>query len=154
MANKLEKIEYIVQKWTEVWVTGFYFFRSEISQKLILSENKIERLNKIIKEAAEQSWRSRVPELIIEDDIDLSLLKDNENIFFHTQDDKSLSLNNLEIDYNKWVNLFVGPEWWFSEDEVDIFSKLSFKKVHLWNRILRTETTPIVTSFYIIQNKK
>ena len=49
--NKIEKIEYVLQKGTEIWVTGFYFFRSERSQKLNLSENKIERLERIITEA-------------------------------------------------------------------------------------------------------
>jgi RsmE family RNA methyltransferase len=45
------------------------FFRSKRSQKLNLSENKIERLKKIIIEASEQSNRNIVPELIIFDDI-------------------------------------------------------------------------------------
>jgi 16S rRNA U1498 N3-methylase RsmE len=25
LPNKIDKIEYIIQKWVEVWVTGFYF---------------------------------------------------------------------------------------------------------------------------------
>lgn len=153
LPNKLDKIEYIIAKWVEVWVTGFYFFRWERSQKLNLSENKIERLNKIIIEAVEQSWRSRVPELIIEDNISLEDFKDNENILFHTQDDNSSSLKDLNLDYNKWINLFVWPEGGFCPEEIEIFEKSWFKKVHLWNRILRTETTGIVASFFIIQNK-
>ena len=153
LPNKIDKIEYIIQKWVEVWVTGFFFFKWERSQKLILSENKIERLNKIITEATEQSGRSRVPELIIEDDISLDDFKDNENIIFHTEDDKSSSLKDVKLDYNKWINLFVGPEGWFSNEEVEVFEKLNFNKVHLWNRILRTETTWVVASFFIIQNK-
>ena len=153
LPNKLDKIEYILQKWVEVWVTGFYFFRSERSQKLILSPNKIERLNKIIVEAVEQSWRSRVPELIIEDNISLEDFKDNENIIFHTDAEKSLKLWNVKFDYTKWINLFVGPEWWFSEEEINIFENLGHKKIHLWNRILRCETTWVVTSFFIINSK-
>lgn len=153
LPNKLDKMEYIIEKWVEVWVTWFYFFRSERSQKLILSPNKIERLNKIIIEATEQSWRSRIPELIIEDDISLADFKNNENIFFHTIDDKSVSLKNLKIEYQKGINLFVWPEWWFSSKEVSTFENLGFKKVHLWNRILRTETTWVVASFFLVQNR-
>jgi len=82
-------------------VTGFYFFRSERSQKLFLSENKIERLNKIIQEAVEQSGRTRIPELIIEDDISLKDFEDNENIFFHTESSSSISLKKLKIEYSK-----------------------------------------------------
>ncbi len=153
LPNKLDKIEYIIQKWVEVGVTGFYFFKSERSQKLLLSPNKIERLNKIIIEAVEQSCRSRVPELIIEDNISLEDFKDNENILFHTQDENSSSLKELVLDYNKWINLFVWPEGGYSPEEIDIFKNLWFKKVHLWNRILRTETTWVVASFFLIQNK-
>jgi 16S rRNA (uracil1498-N3)-methyltransferase len=153
LPNKIDKIEYIIGKWVEVWVTWFYFFKSLRSQKLILSPNKIERLNKIIIEATEQSWRSRVPELIIEDNISLDDFKDNENILFHTKDEKSISLKDLKLDYNKWINLFVWPEWGFSEEEINIFEKSNFKKIHLWNRILRTETTWVVAGFFIIQNK-
>jgi 16S rRNA (uracil1498-N3)-methyltransferase len=153
LPNKIDKIEYIIQKWVEVWVTWFYFFRAERSQKLILSENKLSRLNKIIIEAAEQSWRSRVPELIIEDNINIEDFKENENILFHTKDDKSTSLKELKLDYNKWINLFVWPEWGFCSEEIDVFESLGFNKVHLWNRILRTETTGVVASFFIIQNK-
>jgi len=153
LPNKIDKIEYIIQKWVEVWVTGFYFFKWERSQKLALSENKIERLNKIIIEATEQSGRSRVPELIIEDNINLEDFKDNENIIFHTMDDDSSNLKDLKINYNNWINLFVWPEWGFCEEEINIFKQLWFKKVHLGNRILRTETTWVVAGFFLIQNK-
>lgn len=154
LPNKLDKIEYIIAKWVEVWISNFYFFRSKRSQKLILSENKIARLKKIIQEAVEQSWRSRIPELIIEDDINIENFKDNENVFFHTEDNNSSSLKDSKLDYSKWINLFVWPEWWFSDEEIDTFTKLNFKKVHLWNRILRTETVWIVVGFCIVQNKK
>jgi 16S rRNA (uracil1498-N3)-methyltransferase len=119
-----------------------------------LSENKITRLKKIIQEAVEQSWRSRIPELIIEEDINIEYFRDRENIFFHTQDNNSSLLKNIKLDYDKWVNLFVWPEWGFSEEEIEIFEKLDFKKVFLWKRILRTETVWVVAGFYIVQGKK
>jgi RsmE family RNA methyltransferase len=45
------------------------FFRSNRSQKLNLSPNKIERFQKIIIESVEQSGRSRIPELAFLDDL-------------------------------------------------------------------------------------
>jgi len=153
LPNKLDKIEYILQKWVEIWITNFMFFRSDRSQKLILSDNKIERLNKIIIEATEQSGRSKVPELVITDDINLTDLVESENILFHTEDIDSKSLKDIKLDYTKSINLFVWPEWGFSDNEIKVFSSAWFKKVHLWNRILRTETTWIVAWFYIIQNR-
>jgi RsmE family RNA methyltransferase len=41
------------------------FFKSERSQKLNVTDKKIERLNKIILEAVEQSERNIIPTLII-----------------------------------------------------------------------------------------
>ena len=154
LPNKIEKLEYTIKKSVEVWVSGFYFFRSDRSQKLSLSDNKINRLEKIIIEAVEQSGRIRIPELIIEDNINLENFKENQNIFFHTKDNKSKILRNIRFDYNKWINLFIGPEWGFSEEEVNYFETNNFIKAYLWNRILRTETVWSVSSFYIIQNKK
>jgi 16S rRNA (uracil1498-N3)-methyltransferase len=152
--NKIEKIEYVVQKGTEIWVTGFYFFRSERSQKLHLSENKIERLQRIITEATEQSGRSVIPKLVIEESLSLEACSENENILFHQNySDDAQKLKDIELDYFKWVNLFIGPEGWFIDDEIDLFQKSSFKKVYLWDRILRTETAWVVSGFFLIQNR-
>lgn len=153
LPNKLEKIEYILQKWVEIWVTNFMFFKSDRSQKLLLSENKMIRLQKIIVEAVEQSGRSIVPELVILDDINLWDFENSENILFHTKDENSSSLKELKLDYTKNINLFVWPEWGFSEEEIKVFTDTWFKKVHLWDRILRTETTWVVAGFFIIQNR-
>jgi 16S rRNA U1498 N3-methylase RsmE len=54
-----------------------------MSQKLVLSDNKLQRLQRIIVEAVEQSGRYRIPELLIEDDLSLDSLKGHENIFCH-----------------------------------------------------------------------
>lgn len=150
--NKMEKIEYIIQKWVEVWIKNFVFYRSSRSQKLVISDSKIDRLNKIIVEAVEQSNRNYVPELVILEKFDFSVLKNDQNIIFHTVSEDSKSLNNIEFEYNKNINLFVWPEWWFSDEDLKDFKRVFWQKVHLGNRILRTETTWIVTSFYIIQN--
>ena len=151
--NKLEKLEYTIQKGVEVWVTWFYFFRSSRSQKLNLSDNKIERLKKIMLEAVEQSWRNRVPELIIEDNLHVEDFKENENLIFHTDAQQAKKLKDLDLDYNKWINIFVGPEWGFTDDEIEVFEKFWCKKICLWNRILRTETVWVVASFFLINNQ-
>ena len=54
LPNKIEKIEYILQKGVEIGIRRFIFFRSDYSQKLILSDGKKERLSVIAQEAVEQ----------------------------------------------------------------------------------------------------
>ena len=118
-----------------------------------MSDNKLERLQKIAIEAVEQSWRLHVPEIVFLDKYDFSPLIKNQNIFFHTISENSKLIQKTKIDYDNTINLFVWPEWGFSDDEIKKFKNMFFEQVHLWDRILRTETTWMVTSFYIIQNR-
>lgn len=148
--NKQEKIELILQKWVEVWYNSFYFFKSERSQNLKITDNKIERFKKIITEAVEQSGRNIIPELHFLEKIDFKNIK-WENIYFHTDKTNAKKLKELEI--KNWkANIFVWPEWWFSESEVNIFNKNWFIKVNLWDYIFRTETAWIVVGFYLLEN--
>ncbi len=149
LPNKLEKIEFILQKWVEVWISNFIFFSSERSQKLFINENRINRLEKIIIEAVEQSGENIIPSLTFFDSSEIFSKADKnfQNIFFHTKDNNSKLLKQLEFIEN--INLFVWPEWGFSDKEIYVFEKNSFEKVYLWEHILRTETVWIVTTFFI-----
>jgi len=64
MPNKRDKIELIVQKLTECGLDQIIFWPSERSVLRERNSKKEERLNKIIKEAVEQSRGRTVPELI------------------------------------------------------------------------------------------
>ncbi|MDD3645857.1 MAG: RsmE family RNA methyltransferase [Candidatus Gracilibacteria bacterium] len=151
LPNKLEKVEYIIQKASEVGFTSFTFFKSERSQRLVLSDKKIERLEKIIIEAVEQSGRNSIPKLNIIEKLDIKNIS-GENIFFHTQDNKSINIVDFKIKNKKRVNLFVGPEGGWSEEEVKNFENNVFFKVYLGNRIMRTETVAPIIGFWIINN--
>ena len=151
--NKTSKMEYILQKATEVWFKKIIFFKSERSQKLNISENKLERFEKIVIEATEQSNRNVTPKIDFIDSLSKEVIL-WENLFLHTQkDNEALSLKNLELNYDKDINIFIWPEWGFSDEEIKIFNDMDFKKVYLWNRIFRTETAWIVVWFFISQNQ-
>lgn len=151
LPNKIEKIEEIIKKWTEIWYSEFNFFKSERSQNLKLLNSKLERFNKIIKEASEQSNRNIVPRFNFFQKLDFRNISWN-NIFFHTDISNSQKINELNINFNKNINIFIWPEWWFSKEENDFFIKNNFIKVNLWWNILRTENTSIVVWFYLLQH--
>lgn len=151
LPNKIDKIEDIIQKWTEVGYTHFCFFRSERSQDIYISENKITRFEKIIQEASEQSWRNIIPHLSFCDSLETQDIK-GQNIFFHTDGEWSQKLSDILFDLSCDINIFVGPEWGFSSKENDRFLQNNFIKVYLGNNILRTQTTWVVVWFYILQN--
>lgn len=146
--NKIEKMEFIVQKATEIWVSNFYFWKAKRSQKIFLNENKIQRIKKIITEAVEQSGRNKIPDFQILEKIDFENLT-WKNIFFHTKNKNSKNLKDL--DFFEKINIFTWPEWGFDDEEIKNFEKNNFDRFYLWDRILRTETSAISTAFFIIQ---
>lgn len=150
LPNKIDKIEEIINAWTQVWYREFNFFRSERSQDLKISENKLERFRKIVSESSELSNRNIVPEINFLDQVILKNISGTK-IFFHTDSEKSEKLKDLNLDFSKEINVFIWPEWWFSPKENEEFLKNDFIKVNLWNNILRTEVAPVVVWFYILQ---
>lgn len=149
---KGEKLDLVIQKATELGVDEIVLVNSSRCIAKINDNNcfkKIERFNKIIKEASEQSKRLKLMKLdtiINFDEInkfnaDLSLIayeKENSS----TKKIKDY-LENKEI---KSINVLIGAEGGFSEDEVDYAIKNGFKSISLGKRILRSETA----CFYLL----
>ena len=148
--NKLSKIEYILQKWVEVWVANFCIYRSERSQELRISDSKQQRLEKIIKEAVEQSNRNIIPKLRILDEMNFDIVS-GENFYLHTSEETSQRIKDMQISSQESINIWVGPEWWFSSEEIQNFHERDFKKLYLWDRVLRTETVGLTIAFLISQ---
>lgn len=148
LPNKWEKIDYIVQKWVEVGISSFHFFRSQLAQKLFVNEGKIERIKKIAIEAVEQSGRNSIPQIQFYDDVDkMSFGKEQKVIFHHIPDTDVTRIE--EVKFQDGVSIFVGPEGGWSEKEVDLFVSKWCQKVYFWEAILRCETVSSVVWFYI-----
>lgn len=147
-ANKLSKIESIVQKCCEVGYSKIVFFHGERSQKLILSDNKKQRLQKIAVEAIEQCGGNIIPEITFQESIEE--LCENSYIC-HTQWSDSISLKEIELSAIKQLGVLVGPEWWFSPWEVERFINMWAEKIYFWTRILRCETVWEVIWFFVSQ---
>lgn len=149
MPNKREKAELIIQKLTEIWVQNIYFWVSDHSIIRQWNEKKAERLDKISREAVEQSRWIQLPEI--------KFMK-TENELKHIVNWKNLIIANMnwlsywEVLKNSdkdlcWV---IWPEWWFSEKDLKIFENA--KVVGLWENVLRMETASIVL-WWLLKNK-
>ncbi len=164
--NKLEKIEYIVQKCCEIGYKEIIFFEAERSQILVLSDNKKERLKKIAIEAIEQCGGNIIPEIKFISSLsfeerdwgwgfvwkgtrerDISLL-------CHTSGKYAQKLSNISLEGREYINVLVGPEGGFSEAEVEAFEKVGMKQIYFGERILRTETVAPLLGFYLSQKKE
>lgn len=152
LPNKFEKMEYLVQKATEVGISRFVFFRAERSQPLVISDKKWERLRIIAREALEQSGGFHLPEISI---LESGLVKSTEKLcILHTESDKrtkTLKEFSNTLSKTENVGIIVGPEGGFSSEEVEKYITLGATPVSLGVRILRTETAGVVAGFTLLQ---
>lgn len=151
MSNR-ENVELILQKATEVGVSSFFPFIS--SRTLVpstkISEKKIARWERIIREAAEQSQRGRLP--VLHPPMNLAACVQavgdtHERMLAAWEEAQPLpnSLRStLSSEQAEPLALFVGPEGGFSAEDLQCLSEAGCEVVSLGARILRMETAAIV----------
>lgn len=144
---KGEKLELIIQKISELGASEIVPFESDFT---IAKGNpiKMERLEKIAREACKQCGRSKAIKIspiaklknIIDDLANFDLV-----LFLYENATAESTLVKIENKIKKAnrIAIIVGAEGGFSEIENEILSKLDIEKVSLGKRILRTETATI-----------
>lgn len=141
-ALKGDKTELVVQKAVELGITKIGVFSSRYCAAYI-NENKIERLNRVAKEAAKQCLRAGVPEVVYFENMQdaLQSAKEYENKLFACEflEKTEKGLNDLHGS----CALVVGSEGGFTEEEYEYAHTLGFTGVSLGKRILRAETAAI-----------
>lgn len=145
---KMDKMELIIQKCTELGISKIVPFISERTVVKIDNKktelSKLDRWRKIAQEACKQCGRAMVPEIDYicnyKDVLDKLKIYDI-NIFAYEKEDKlnlkSVLRENPEI---KNISIIIGPEGGFSEKEVEQAIAHRAKAITLGPRILRTET--------------
>jgi 16S rRNA (uracil1498-N3)-methyltransferase len=145
-----EKMDLVVQKAVELGVqaiTPIIASRSQMRLKDEKRDKKLQHWQQIAISACEQSGRAVIPEVY-----PVSLLTESMNQI----DDAALNimldpeaktqLNQLaSMDTPSHINVLIGPEGGFSEDEIQLCRSKKVITVNLGPRILRTETAPIAT---------
>ena len=147
-----DKVEWILQKGTEIGVSQFFPFISSRSlvQSADLSEKRIMRWERIIREAAEQSHRGKLPSLIYPKDYEdcLQAVSDQHDLSLIAWEAAETAVDSLQESATNFsgskVALFVGPEGGFSFDEIKTAKKAGCRVVSLGERILRMETAALV----------
>jgi len=149
-AVKEQKLDYILQKSCELGISDIKVLNSKRSiVKLDKKEDKkINRWNKILKEASEQSKRNKVPTVSNILDIKDLIKLDYDIKLLCTVNEKVKSIKKLlsNININDRIIFVVGPEGGFSPDEEELMINNGFIPTTLGDRVLRTET---VSSFVL-----
>lgn len=140
---KKDKMEWVVEKATELGVSKIIPIISERSEKKNIN---LERLKKIAIEASEQCGRGDVPNISEIMSLEETLEK-SENIVVCHNSPLSLpcdpSLITREGDQTP-LSIFVGPEGGWSEKEIERFKDSNIKIFSLGNLVLRAETAAVV----------
>lgn len=150
---KADKYEWLIQKATELGAS--HFIATQMSRSVVkLTQNKVskklERWQKIIKEAAEQSYRLKIPEVTYKES--LKAVHEDIETYDHvllayedaakegeTQQFRSLVAQFQPEDR---VLIIFGPEGGLTEEEVQLFEN-DGATIGLGPRILRAETAPL-----------
>lgn len=138
LPNKPDKLSLVLQKAVELGASSIVLVKSDFSQmKHALRE---ERLRKIMIEAAEQSERAVVPELVLASDVQEYLADADKDLLVAMEREDCPPLHELLGDGD--VSLLIGPEGGFSDAEKELLR--GFRCFTLGGRVLRMETAAIV----------
>jgi len=148
--KNLDRVEWFVEKATEVGIGGFAFIQSRYSERKNL---KLERIEKIVISAMKQSVKATRP--AIQDLTEFSKFvtqpfEGQKYICHCNPGDKPLL--NAVCRPGTPVLVLIGPEGDFSPEEVALALKSGFIAVSLGGTRLRTETAAFVAA-HIVQLK-
>lgn len=154
---KAQKMEYIIQKSVEI---GIFKIQPVITQRVVVKTdgkdltNKLERWRRISEEAAKQSNRGIIPEVLEPIDFEeaIKAIKSLDLSIIPYEKEKVTGLKKILSDkpHVKNIGVMIGPEGGFDELEIDKCIKTGVIPVTLGPRILRTETAGIAALSMIL----
>lgn len=145
---KRENFELAAQKATEVGVARIVPVISARTVKMNINK---ERVEKITKEAAEQSGRGVVPGIASAMSFEEALIdaKKNDLALFFDAEGKEFKYSVL--DKIKSVGIFVGPEGGWTNEEIEKSKEAKLISINLGALTLRAETAVTVASYLVCQ---
>ena len=151
LLKHMEKFEWVLQKGTEIGFSTFVPLVTARTERPVVG--KIDRLERILKEASEQSGRGVVP--VLGGAVKFKDVKCEKGEVCVIADPKaSVSLKDFVSGEGfkkaKKINIFVGPEGGFTDEEVSSALERGFVGVNLGKRILRSETAGVVMGAVIL----
>ncbi|PJZ55162.1 16S rRNA (uracil(1498)-N(3))-methyltransferase [Leptospira adleri] len=136
---KGNRLEWLLQKGTELGLTHFYFLNFEQSDR---KDFNLERAQKIAEEAASQSKQIFLPEVYAPVSLKEFLKsKEPQSCSFYFLDPRGES--GLKPEYFRDAIWIVGPEGGFREKEIDLLKERNVLGVKAGDSILRIETAGI-----------
>ncbi|MBI5071909.1 16S rRNA (uracil(1498)-N(3))-methyltransferase [Candidatus Falkowbacteria bacterium] len=149
---KKENFEFIAEKAVEAGVAEII---PVVTAKTIKTNLRMDRLEKIVREAAEQSGRGILPVVgkILKFGEALAHAEKNDSNLFFEINAPRFEQRKLAADFGKRVGIWIGPEGGWDEEEIKAVQEKNFQIVSLGKLTLRAETAAIVASYLIASAK-
>lgn len=149
---KKENFELVAAKAVEAGVAEII---PVVTAKTVKTNLRIDRLEKIVREAAEQSGRGILPTLgkIMNFREAMRHAEGNDsNLFFEIYAPR-FEQRKLAIDVSRKVGFWIGPEGGWDEEEIKMAEEKNFQIVSLGKLTLRAETAAIVAAYLVASAK-
>ncbi len=141
-----ERMEWFVEKATEIGVTAITFLHCHNSER---KQINIDRFRRIALSAAKQSQRLHLP--LINDLTAFPSFCESQKCGYiaHCFNHEKISISQIKTTKN--LIIMIGPEGDFSNEEVDLALNYNYKGLSLGSNRLRTETAGIVAVTQFMQ---
>jgi 16S rRNA (uracil1498-N3)-methyltransferase len=152
-----DRFEWALQKATELGVDRVIPVsaeRSVLSLQVGRDKPRYARWMKIAIEAAEQSGRSTVPLIDpVASFVDAVDTQGTAHVVVLWEDEGSVLLPTLTLDYTRPVRLVIGPEGGFTDEEVDVARRCGATTASLGPLMLRSETAAVAALAMLLSRK-
>lgn len=142
----LDRIEWMVEKATEVGVDEITFFHSKFSERKLLKTPRLEKIAISAMKQSHKAWKPVIHDIVAFKDFMASPVEGRKYIAHCYEEIPRVSLfTELQaLDAIEPVTVLIGPEGDFSIDEVQMAIEAGYQSVHLGNSRLRTETAGLM----------
>lgn len=141
---RINRLDFIIEKGTELGITQFWLFPGVYSERKVLTQHQVERLQNLAIAAMKQCGRLYLPEIALK-----TALSNWKTTFLpaYFGDLSPVAAPFVKVFDPSQGGLFiVGPETGFSEEEIHRLKTLGVMGVKLHPHILRTDTAGLVAA--------
>ena len=142
----LERIEWLVEKATEIGIDEISFFHSKFSERKLLKTARLEKIAISAMKQSRKAWKPVLHEILSFKEF-LAMPVEGRKYIAHCYEEiprVSLFTELQALDAIEPVTVLIGPEGDFSIDEVQMAIEAGYQSVHLGNSRLRTETAGLM----------
>ena len=146
--KSLEKMEWMVEKLSEIGVNKISFIYTENSERKKIRINRLEKKSISAMKQSNSFTKTTINDVISFDNFIRNLNDKSEKLIAHMGNNPLLK---KIVRKNNNYTILVGPEGDFSKKEVSKAKKKGFKGISLGKNILRTETAGLLSCYSLIE---